>query len=277
MSSRQTIVEQDLELADKTRKMIKMFNPKTLMPNVIPTQELFDTAVEVANIDLVVYWRDKYNFEVKELSAVRANNPDILDYIDSWYEYHGREGFNPLLEDVAKVENMFYLIQFWEQMDNTFPYEFVRLNWYDGVAFLLAKSHADYGTYTSAIVIASDLQQWDMVRMILDIVARTNRNRFEQDINQHNLDLDYDSKELQDIFYDFNINYNPIQYQYIITTNLIINAINGGDWQTASNLFSTVTKQQKNKIAYELGDRKWNINYNDRNVQQFMYNIGIKI
>jgi hypothetical protein len=194
-----------------------------------PTKEDFDAVVELGNTPVAVVWKNQYDFHLTELMAIRSCTPDILNFIDSWSEYSGPYGFNPILEEVAKVRNMYYLQKFWSYLeygpnddgtvDEVEPYkivrkewlrdvppEFVRMGWSEGVTYLLnlREGRVDsYENYVQTIMTAINEKKWDLLRIELSALSEQELVKFLSAMNRQDFNIDYTNEELKLVVGDF--------------------------------------------------------------------------
>jgi len=66
----------------------------------------------------------------------------MLQYFnDSGYEYTSEYGFDPVLEEVVKVKNMYYLHKYGNTFQNGIPAEFAKYGWLDGIEHIWSNFH----------------------------------------------------------------------------------------------------------------------------------------
>jgi hypothetical protein len=261
------------DIANKRRRMLQMAVPTGTMPNLLPTQEDFDIAVEVGNVPLVEYWKDKYGFQMDEVSAIRSNNPEMLDLIESWYDY---SDFDPVLEEVAKVGNMYFLDKFANNITGI-PPEFAKFGWIEGILYLL-KVHPppyDADLILPAIVEAINNKHEDVVELLLSKLTHEQMRMFRQDILVKNWDIDYDDPEVIDMFDRLGIQ-SKHEYQYRKITSMIIREINDGNWQQVRDLMTELNDADLTKVMHDIGMRDWLIDYDRPELEQIFYDFGIK-
>jgi len=201
---------QQLIAIKNKRQILSTLSPTDVttmrVAQIEPTQENFDIVVEEGNIPLMQDWVGRYGFYIDPISVVRANKGSMLQYFDVGYDYSGEYGFDPVLEEVAKVKNMYYLHKFGSSLSKIIPSEFAKFGWLDGIGYLveLLPRTYDYDVLSQAIISAIIFEHWETVRFLMYLLTPTQLISFKQDIINNVWTVNNGKQELIDIMNDIN-------------------------------------------------------------------------